>query len=383
MPTSTDNESNNMIDYDINNLITSNINNVSGFDHLEIELRGKSAIYTRAECQLIIDNNLTIKATLGGKGIVSGLVRSFSTGTFFINKIFLKENEDITGGDKQFNNVENLQKDVNQSSTELSKNFPTEEPLTSEPLTSKPLTSSSVSTPLESSSVSTPLESSPVAEPVAEPVAAPISSGKLSIYSIIPGNIKEIVLKPNDSWCVHHSSFLACTENITVSTGLSFSTTLTGNGIFYTKIKNESEKNGIVWLTAYGGIVEKKIKEHNAFKVHSGLFLAMTESVYNNVKTTFATSIFSSIAGGQGIVMDFSETVPTENDILYLQSGNLDEFIELASSANNAATNTSSTLDFFSNFLQSSESSGGKKRKNKFTKKRRNNNKRVTKYNYK
>ena len=345
MATPTENESNN-INYDINDLITSNINNVSGFDHLEIELRGNAAIYTRAECQLIIDNNFTIEATLGGKGIISGVVRSFSTGTFFINKIFLK-NEDITGGDIPANNS----------------------------LTPQPLESSSPS-PLASPH----LASEPLAEPlVSSPVQRPMSSGKLSIYSIIPGNIKEIVLKPKDSWCVRHSSFLACTENITVSTGLSFSTTLTGNGVFYTKIKNESDKNGIVWLTAYGGIVEKKLQDHNAFKVHSGLFLAMTESVYDKVKTTFASSIFSSIAGGQGIVMDFSETVPTETDILYLQSGNLDEFIELNVAASSEA---SAKADMISNIF-GFDSSGGRKSKNKFTKKRRNHNKRVTKYNYK
>ena len=130
-------------------MITSNINNVSGFDHLEIELRGNAAIYTRAECQLIIDNNFTIEATLGGKGIISGVVRSFSTGTFFINKIFLK-NEDITGGD--------INKPADNSLTPQPLESSSPSPLASEPLASEPLASPPLaSEPLESSSVQRPM----------------------------------------------------------------------------------------------------------------------------------------------------------------------------------------------------------------------------------
>jgi hypothetical protein len=58
----------------------------------------------------------------------------------------------------------------------------------------------------------------------------------------------------------------------------------------------------------------------------------MPMQIYKNVKTTLSSSIVSTVATGQGLVMDFSETVPTENaNILYLQSGNLDEFIKIVS----------------------------------------------------
>jgi hypothetical protein len=57
----------------------------------------------------------------------------------------------------------------------------------------------------------------------------------------------------------------------------------------------------------------------------------MPESIYEKVQVKLASTIFSSIAGGQGIMMDFSQTEPEKNDILYLQNS-VDEFFELASS---------------------------------------------------
>jgi len=84
------NETNNYIDYDVGKLITAEIKNISGFDSLEITIKGNAVLYTRAECQLVIDNSLEMKSTIGGKGIVSGFVRSLSTGTFFIIKYLLR-----------------------------------------------------------------------------------------------------------------------------------------------------------------------------------------------------------------------------------------------------------------------------------------------------
>lgn len=231
--------------------IQSVITNVSGFDQLDIQLSGQGAIYTRAECQLIMDKSLSVFATIGGKGIAKALYRSFASGTFFLNRI-------------------------------------------------------------------TPIDN---------------GSGKLSIFSFIPGNIQKLDINIGEEWCIHHSAFLACTENITIETGVSFATTLTGNGTFYTKIKNVSQKLGTVWLVAYGGIAERKLNENKNFIVHSGLFLAVRRPVYDKLKIGLASTIFSSIAGGQGIVMDFSQTEPSNADVLYLQTGNLDEFLSFISNA--------------------------------------------------
>ena len=306
------NESNNNIDYEVNELITAEIKNISGFDSLEITIKGNAVLYTRAECQLVIDNSLEMKSTIGGKGIVSGFVRSLSTGTFFINKISVANETSKTpmtlfGGRA---NETNENESTNLQILNEPKGLPNEGPnrLPNEGPNGLP-------------------NEGPNRLPNEEPEKE--KSGKVSIFSILPGNMKEMVLKPGESWCIHNSAFVCSTENIEVTTGASFSGFVSGNGIFYTKISNQSTKEGKVWLNAYGGIIEKKLIENKEFKLHSGLFLAMPESIYANIKTTLASSIFSTIASGQGIFIDFSKTTPTENDILYIQTGNFDELLAL------------------------------------------------------
>ena len=247
--------------------IESKITNISGFDHLDITIKEGDIIKTRAECQIVLDKKLKVEANVGGNGVMSGLWRSMSTGTIFMNNI-------------SYN--------------------------------SEPLTVSGESVPEVKKGGAT-------------------NQGKLSIYSIVPGNIKEIVIEPNGVWCIHNNSFLACSENINLTSGISLSTMVTGNGLFYTKVENTSDKSGKLWLVAYGGIVEKPLKENRDFLIHSGLFLAMKETVYNKISVNKAGTFFSAIAGGEGIMMDFSQT--DTDDILYLQSGNLDAFIEFISNS--------------------------------------------------
>ena len=239
--------------------IESKITNVSGFDHLDIIIKDGDIIKTRAECQIVLDKSLKVEANVGGKGVMSGLWRSISTGSIFMNNI--SYNSEILS----------------------------------------------------------------VSGETVEKKGGAANQGTLSIYSIIPGNIKEIIIEPSGVWCIHNNSFLACTDNINLTSGISLSTAVTGNGLFYTKVENTSGVNGKVWLTAYGGIIERPLKDNRDFLVHSGLFLAMKNSVYEKISVNKAGSFFTAIAGGEGIMMDFSQT--DTDDIVYLQSGNLDAFL--------------------------------------------------------
>jgi len=168
--------------------------------------------------------------------------------------------------------------------------------------------------------------------------------GLLSIFSIFPGNIKEITILPNEKWCLHSNSFLAGTSNIDITTGGSMRSFIGGQSLFYTKAENNSNSNGKVWLISYGGIIEKPLKINRKFLIHAGLFLATKEEVYNEIKLGLSGSMFSSYVGEQGIMINFSET--TTDDIVYLQSGNIYAF-----------------LDFISNYIIEPENSN----KNKLT----------------
>ena len=270
--------------------ITGTITPNSGFDQLDIIIYPGETIRTRAECQIIIDNNLKIEADTGGDGAASGLWQSMSTGTFFMNKISY------------------MQSDASSS--------PVPAESTEEGTDKQEETEKQESTDQK------------------EIKGGAAEQGVLSIFSILPGKIKEIVIKPKTVWCIHHSTFLACTENITVSSGLSLSTEITGNGLFYTKAENSSETDGRIWLTAYGGVIERPLKDKRNFLVHSGLFLAIPNSVYEKISIKRAGSIFTSIAGGEGIMMDFSQT--DTDDIVYLQSGNVNAFLDFISSSVNS-----------------------------------------------
>ena len=287
--------------------------NVSGFDTLEITLSNSGNIYTRAECQMNLENTLELYANVGGEGVVKGVFRSFSTGTFFLNNVRVKE-----GG----------------------------------------------------------------------------TTGKVTIFSIVPGNIQAIHIQPEDTWCIHHSAFLACSTNISIETGISFHQTVTGNGTFYSRATNNSKFPGIIWLVSYGGVIKRDLKtEGSNFRLHSGLFLATKTDVYEKMSIEFASTIFSSIAGGQGIMMNFSqygmkggtnkgETVQSGPDnseqamnddgVLYYQTGNIDEFLFLISDVvSNAIEVQSQTNAFLDNFTNGDNfSNGGTRRKTRRLKKR-------------
>jgi len=53
----------------------------------------------------------------------------------------------------------------------------------------------------------------------------------------------------------------------------------------------------------------------------------MKQSSYGKLHVGLSSSVFSTIAGGLGIVMDFSGVQGEKDDVLYLQTGNLDEFL--------------------------------------------------------
>ena len=67
------------------------IENISGFDVLKVRIeRPDESIYVKYDGQMVIDNSLKMQAVTGSKkGVFSGFWASASTGSVFINKIFL------------------------------------------------------------------------------------------------------------------------------------------------------------------------------------------------------------------------------------------------------------------------------------------------------
>jgi len=66
------------------------IENVDGFDVLKVNIEPNDSIYVKYDGQMVIDNSLKMEAVTGSKkGFFSGLWASASTGSVFINRIFL------------------------------------------------------------------------------------------------------------------------------------------------------------------------------------------------------------------------------------------------------------------------------------------------------
>lgn len=302
--------------------LSHNIANVSGFDYLELTLKQPASIYARAECQLFIDNRLSIES-LSKDVKLKGLHDSFNNGHFYLNKISIADVSVAPAVESMLTSPTPTSTPVETPTTTTTTTTPSGEIVSVKGGVEKP--KGFFSFFKGGNDVSDSEDGSEYEDD--DEIAPQEDSGNLSIYSILPGNIMSIVLNIGDEWCIHHNAFLACTENITVETALSFKLSVTKNGTFYTKVRNESNQPGMVWLVSYGGINLQSLGVKNNFKIHSGLFLAVKSHIYEQMRIKYASNLYQNMVGGELIMLDFSETRSTMNDELFMQSGNIDEFM--------------------------------------------------------
>lgn len=303
--------------------IRGSIQEMGGMDRLSIMLHPMASLYVRSESQLLLNNTLTMSPL--GKVEPNKLHESFSTGTFMVNKISVLSN--VLGSDMSNNRINSSSS--NGSASPSSSTQPTGilGTITSV-FSSKKKTGGRNNDYLSDSDSGSDSDSemnsdSEDMEDMSEKI--PMESN-LSIFSIIPGKIQALVLNINDEWCLHHRAFLACSENLTIETAVSFKLGIQGNGTHVTKVRNQSNRPGLLWMISYGGIMDQSL-EFNQFVVHSGLFLATKSANYDKAHIRYMGNLFEGISGGEMIMMDFSKTEPAPGDKLYIQTGNIDEYI--------------------------------------------------------
>ena len=300
--------------------IRGSIQEMGGMDRLSIMLHSMASLYVRAESQLLLNNTLSIRPL--GKVEPNQLHESFSTGTFMVNKISVISNEmnsDMSNNHSSSSSSSSSSKGTVSSSPQLTGILGTITSVFSpkkktggrnkDYLSDSDSDSESDSENMEDMSEKIPMESN------------------LSIFSIIPGKIQALILNVNDEWCLHHRAFLACSENITIETAVSFKLGIQGNGTYITKVRNQSNQPGLVWMISYGGIMDQSLESNNQFVLHSGLFLATKSTNYDKAHIRYMGNLFEGISGGEMIMMDFSKTEPAPGDKLYIQTGNIDEYI--------------------------------------------------------
>lgn len=119
--------------------------------------------------------------------------------------------------------------------------------------------------------------------------------GELVLTQPMPGDIECIELK-GQSLYLQAGAFLACDPSITLGVGYAgIRSFLAREGLFRLKVSGQ----GRVWFGGYGGIIEKNIE--GEYIVDSGHLVAYEPTVA--LRLGMAGSIFSSIFGGEGLVM--------------------------------------------------------------------------------
>jgi uncharacterized protein (AIM24 family) len=285
---------------------------MGGMDRLSIMLQPAASLHVRADGQLLMNHTLTM-SSVGEKDKPNQLHESFSTGIFAVNKVsVLSTNATPTSAPAPAPTPTSLLGTITSVFSSSSTNNKT---------------SGGKRSPFSDSDSDSDSDEN---DEYMESPTATTSASNLSIFSIIPGKIQTLVLAEQDEWCLHHHAFLACSENITIETAVSFKLSIQGNGTHVTKVRNLSNQPGLVWIISYGGIMEHSL-EDNQFSVHSGLFLATKSANYDKAHIQYMGNRFDGIAGGEMMMMDFSKTEPAPGDKLYIQTGNIDEYLHFMS----------------------------------------------------
>ena len=150
-----------------------------------------------------------------------------------------------------------------------------------------------------------------------------VNKNQICFASFLPGDILPIVVRPSERIIISPHSLVCFTDNLGIKTKRRVRGVLTDEGIAQTEFINESNNNGMIWLSSYGGYNKIILKENEKLKLDNGLFLCSHTSVKYSVGTV--GNLKTTLLSGEGLVMNF--TGPCE---LYAQGrsvGALERFI--------------------------------------------------------
>ena len=137
----------------------------------------------------------------------------------------------------------------------------------------------------------------------------------------LPEDIVPILLKPGESIMISPNSLLCYTKNLEIHTKRRLRGIFVGEGGFQTNMRNYSNKDGIVWLTSYGGYYKLEIKEGEAIKLDNGLFLCSPTHVKYGISKV--GSLFGTVVSGEGLVMHFEGPAT-----IHCQGRSLNKFVD-------------------------------------------------------
>ena len=156
---------------------------------------------------------------------------------------------------------------------------------------------------------------------------ATVNTYSVSISPILPGSIKPIEIRPNESWIIASHVYLASTSNLSMSNKfmLNVSNLFSENGIFFMNFTAPPDSVGVVWIHSLGGTYTRNLSETSNFRAHCGLFMAAPAKVFMNIRTVGNGELGSTAIKGHGLMMDFSKC--GNRGSVYMQTANVQEFM--------------------------------------------------------
>lgn len=137
--------------------------------------------------------------------------------------------------------------------------------------------------------------------------------GELVLTQTTPGDVTEIELHGNEI-CLTEGSLIAATKEVDVGVQWAgFASWIGGEGLFRLTVSGR----GKVWIGGFGSIVQLDLR--GPLTIDTGHLVAYEPTV--SLQTRMSGSLFTSLAGGEGLVMEASG--PGK---VWLQSRNLDAF---------------------------------------------------------
>lgn len=142
--------------------------------------------------------------------------------------------------------------------------------------------------------------------------------GEVVLAPSVAGEIVQLELAGNTIYC-DGGAYLAGSNDLEISTKGSFKAMIAGEGLFLQKISGR----GTVFLSSFGGIIEKQITTGHNLIVDTGHLVAFEETLSYTIRKA-SKGIFSTFASGEGLVSEF-----TGSGKIWIQTRNLSAFVGL------------------------------------------------------
>ncbi|MCB9740671.1 MAG: TIGR00266 family protein [Deltaproteobacteria bacterium] len=137
--------------------------------------------------------------------------------------------------------------------------------------------------------------------------------GELVLTQPAPGDVLELDLDGNEL-CLTEGALIAATEGVDIGVAWAgFASWIGGEGLFRLTVAGR----GKVWLGGFGALVAVDV--HSPLTIDTGHLVAYEPTI--SLRTRMSGSIFTSLAGGEGLVMEASGP-----GRVWLQTRNLDAF---------------------------------------------------------